>query len=69
MKQPDHWHYGNELTKTMWDSVEEKDFTTKIKIPYILGWLKQQDDIDKVIQDNTLVSMDTDCGQKKLKDM
>tara|TARA_B100000085_G_scaffold189925_1_gene173826 strand:+ start:2945 stop:3823 length:879 start_codon:yes stop_codon:yes gene_type:complete len=51
MKHPGfHWHYGNELTKTMWDSVEEKRFYNKNKDPHtFFGWLKQQDDIDKVI--------------------
>ena len=51
MKHPGyHWHYGNELTKTIWDSVEEKRFYNKNKDPHtFFGWLKQQDDIDKVI--------------------
>ena len=34
----------------MWDSVEEKRFYNKNKQPHsFFGWLKEQDDIDKVI--------------------
>lgn len=45
-----HYHYGNELTKTMWDSVSEKRFYRKNETPHsFFGWLKEQDDMDKVI--------------------